>query len=217
VQSLELENLSGDLRCFRGSVLRILRVSPGIKGSDLEHDQRNRHKNGEATKEPMKTTPAVLTISLILVSAYAGEYDDKETKEALSAPTEHYVATAHIDGNASTQGDANHPPEAIPDTEPPKGGGISISRGDQGKWRMRVFKFIPSQIICTVGEDVTIHFVGAQGPSHRIKVDGVEEEIQLKRGEIKTVTLHPTEKGVINFRSLDHQPSMNGQIIVIGE
>ena len=37
-------------------------------------------------------------------------------------------------------------------------------------------QFIPSQIIFTVGEDITIHFVGAQGPSHRIRVDGVEEE-----------------------------------------
>jgi hypothetical protein len=164
----------------------------------------------------MKTTKAILIISLILVSAYAEEYD-KGTQEALSAPTEHYIATAHIDGNASTQGDANHPPEPIPATEPPKGGGISVSKGDQGKWRMRVFKFIPSQIISPVGKEVTIHFVGAQGPSHRIKVDGVEEEIQLKRGEIKTVALHPTEKGVINFRSLDHQPSMSGQIIVIAE
>jgi hypothetical protein len=73
--------------------------------------------------------------------------------------------------------DANHPPEAIPDTEPPKGGGISISRGDEGQWRESI-QFIPSQIIFTVGKDITIHFVGAQGPFHRIRVDGVEEEIQ---------------------------------------
>ena len=124
----------------------------------------------------MKTTKAILIISLVLVSAYADEYG-KETQEAVSAPTEHYVATAHIDGNASTQGDANHPPEAIPASDPPKGGGISVSKGDQGKWRKRVFKFIPSQIISPVGKEVTIHFVGAQGPSHRIKVDGVEEKI----------------------------------------
>ena len=164
----------------------------------------------------MKNTSATLIISIILVSAYAGEYD-KEATEASSKPNEHYVATAHIDGNASAQGDANHPAEAIPDTELPKGGGISISKSDQGKWRMRVFKFIPSQIISRVDKDLTIHFVGAQGPSHRIKVDGVDEEIELKRGEIKSITLHPTEKGVINFRSLDHQPSMSGQIIVISE
>ena len=58
-------------------------------------------------------------MSLVLVSAYAEEYD-KNTQEALSAPTEHYVATVHIDGNASIEGDANHPPEAIPATEPPR-------------------------------------------------------------------------------------------------
>jgi hypothetical protein len=112
----------------------------------------------------MKNTNAALILSLTLVSASADEYG-KENQEALSAPNEHYIATVHIDGNASTQGDANHPPEAIPATEPPKGGGISVSKGDQGKWRMRVFKFIPSQIISPVGKEVTIHFVGAQGPS----------------------------------------------------
>ena len=164
----------------------------------------------------MKSISATLVVSIVLVSAYAGEYDEK-LKDALSKSNEHYVATVHIDGNASTEGDTNHPPEAIPDSALPKGGGIAISKGDQGKWRMRVFKFIPSQIISTVDKDITIHFVGAQGPSHRIKVDGVDEEIQLKRGEIKSITLHPTERGVINFRALDRQPSMSGQIIVISE
>jgi hypothetical protein len=163
----------------------------------------------------MKSTSASLIISIILVSAHAEEYS-KETAGTLSQPNEHYIVTAHIDGNASTQGDANHPPEAIPDAELPKGGGISLSPGDQGKWRMRVFKFIPSQIISVVDRDITIHFVGAQGPVHRIKVDGVED-IELKRGQIKSITLHPIEKGVINFRSLDHQPSMSGQIIVVSE
>jgi hypothetical protein len=164
----------------------------------------------------MKSTSATLIISVILFNAQAGEYD-KETTEALSKPNEHYVVTAHIDGNASTQGDANHPPEAIPATELPKGGGMSISKSDEGKWRMRAFKFIPSQIIAIVDRDITIHFVGVQGPVHKIRVDGVDEDIELKRGEIKTVTLHPKEKGVITFRSLNHQPSMSGEIIVVSQ
>jgi hypothetical protein len=164
----------------------------------------------------MKRISTSLIISILFVNVYAEEYQ-KEVISETSKPNEYYVATAHIDGNASMQGDANHPPEAIPDTELPKGGGISISKGDQGKWRMRVFQFIPSQIIATVDKDVTIHFVGVQGPFHRIKVDGVDKEIEVKRGEIKTITLHPTEKGVVKFRSLDHQPSMSGEIIVISE
>ena len=71
-----------------------------------------------------------------------------------------------------------------------------------------MFKFIPSQIIATVDQDITIHFVGTQGPSHKIKVDGIDKEIELKRGEIETITLHLKKTGTINFRSLDHQPSM---------
>ena len=157
------------------------------------------------------THKTLLIAGLICVNVYAQDNDN----EFISKPSEFYVATAHIDGNASTQGDANHPPEAIPDSELPKGGGISLTKGDEGKWRMRVFKFIPSQIVATVDQDITIHFVGTQGPFHKIKVDGVDREIELKRGEIATITLHPTKTGTINFRSLDHQPSMSGQIVVI--
>lgn len=153
----------------------------------------------------MKTISTILIVSMVFANMYAADYG-KEVIDTLSKPNEFYVATAHIDGNATTQGDENHPPEAIPDAELPKGGGISITKGDQGKWRMRVFKFIPSQIIATVDQDITIHFVGTQGPSHKIKVDGIDKEIDLKRGEIETITLHPTKTGTINFRSLDHQP-----------
>ena len=138
---------------------------------------------------------------MICVNVYSQDYGN-ELISTLSKPNEFYVATAHIDGNASTQGDANHPAEVIPDTELPKGG-------------MRVFKFIPSHIVATVDQDITIHFVGTQGPSHKIKVDGIDKEIHLKRGEIETITLHLTKTGTINFRSLDHQPSMSGQIIVV--
>ena len=164
----------------------------------------------------MKRILRFLIASMICVNVYAQEHD-KELIDILSKPNEFYVVTAHIDGNASTQGDANHPPEAIPDAELPKGEGISITKGDQGKWRMRVFKFIPSQIIAAVDQDITIHFVGTQGPSHRIKVDGIDKEIDLRRGEIETITLHLTKTGAINFRSLDCQPSMSGQVIVIAK
>ncbi len=80
---------------------------------------------------------------------------------------------------------------------------------------MRVFKFIPSQIIASVDQDIIIHFVGVQGTFHKIKIDGIDKEIDLKRGEIRTITLHPTKTGTINFRSIGRQPSMSGQIIVI--
>ena len=159
------------------------------------------------------THKTLLIAGLICVNVYAQDNDN----EFISKPSEFYVATAHIDGNASTQGDANHPPEAIPESELPKGGGISLTKGDEGKWRMRVFKFIPSQIVATVDQEITVHFVGTQGPSHKIKVDGVDGEIELKRGEIATITLHLTKTGTINFRSLDHQPSMSGQIVVIAK
>jgi plastocyanin len=165
----------------------------------------------------MKHISTFLIISMLCANVYAQDDGKDDLTNSISKPNEFYVATAHIDGNASTEGDANHPPEAIPDTELPKGGGISLTKGDQGQWRIRVFKFIPSQIVATVDQDITIHFVGTQGPSHKIKVDGIDKEIELRRGEIATITLHLTKTGTINFRSLDHQPTMSGQITVIAK
>jgi hypothetical protein len=57
---------------------------------------------------------------MICVNVYAQDYGN-ELISTLSKPNEFYVATAHIDGNASTQGDAKYPAEVIPDTELPKG------------------------------------------------------------------------------------------------
>jgi plastocyanin len=165
----------------------------------------------------MKTTlPILLALGLCALNAWADEYGE-QAATAISSPNEFYVVTAHIDGNASTLGGEGHPPEPIPSATLPVGGGLSIKASEEGKWRMRAFKFIPSQIVTTVGTELVIHFVGVQGPSHRIKVDGIAEEVQLKRGEVKTVTLRPAEAGAINFRSLDHQPSMSGQIIVLAK
>ncbi len=102
------------------------------------------------------THKTLLIAGLICVNVYAQDNDN----EFISKPSEFYVATAHIDGNARTQGDVNHPPEASPESELPKGGGISFTKGDEGKWRIRVFKFIPSQIVATVDQEITVHLVG---------------------------------------------------------
>jgi plastocyanin len=133
---------------------------------------------------------------------------------------EFYIKTVHVDGETSTKGDANHKPEAFPEAPLPEGHGLVLSKPDEaGKWRMRAFAFEPSQIVVTAGEPIRLHFVGVQGMSHTIHVegDGVDERFALKRGYIHTVDLTPKTAGVIEIECYDHDPSMRGEIVVLSK
>ena len=68
----------------------------------------------------------------------------------------------------------------------PEGGGLVLSKPDEaGKWRMRAFAFEPAQIVVKAGEPIRLHFVGIQGMSHSIHVEGegVDERFTLTRGK----------------------------------
>jgi plastocyanin len=131
---------------------------------------------------------------------------------------EFYIKTVHVDGETSTKGDANHKPEPFPDAAMPEGKGLVLSKpNDEGKWRMRAFTFEPSQIVVKAGEPIRLHFVGVQGMTHSIHLegDGVDEKFGLKRGTIHTVNLTPKAAGIIEIECYDHQPSMRGEIVVL--
>jgi hypothetical protein len=129
---------------------------------------------------------------------------------------EFYITTVHIDGKTSIKGEENHPPEAFPKQALPKGGGLILTPpNEQGKWEVRSFIFQPSQLMVYVGDTVTLHFVGVQGPSHTIAIDGQAEPVILKRGEMKTVTFVADKVGTVRYASLNRQPSMQGEIIVL--
>jgi hypothetical protein len=148
----------------------------------------------------------------------ADDYDrgTLQMPEWASGPKAFYIATVHLDGNANVEGDAAHPPEAFPSTGMPEGGGLLLSEPDaDGDWRIRSFAFHPAQIIVHQGEEVTLNFVGVQGPTHEIAIEGRDDIIELKRGEIRSVTLPAAEPGIIHFASLGRQPSMQGQILVL--
>jgi plastocyanin len=163
--------------------------------------------------------PACLFLAFGPIPVAAGDEYDPATlpmPDWTSAPNAFYIATVHLDGNANIKGDAAHPPEAFPSAGMPDGGGLLLSEPDvDGDWRIRSFAFQPAQIIVHQGEQVTLNFVGVQGPSHQIAIEGQDAIIELKRGEIKSVTLQAGEPGTIHFASLGRQPSMQGQILVL--
>lgn len=129
---------------------------------------------------------------------------------------EFFIATVHLDGKTSTKGDEGHPPEPIPVMQLPKGDGLVRNAPDaDGVWSIRMFVFEPQQVVVRQGDEVWLHFVGVQGPSHRIEIDGQGAPLTLQRGEMKTVRFKAAEPGVIRFRSIDRAPTMQGQVLVL--
>lgn len=131
-----------------------------------------------------------------------------------------YIKTVHIDGTTSTKGDADHKAEPFPTAPMPAGGGLVLSKPDEaGKWRMRAFAFEPAQIVVKAGEPIRLHFVGIQGMSHSIHIEGegVDECFTLTRGNMHTLELTPAKAGTIEIECYDHKPSMRGEIVVLAQ
>ena len=133
---------------------------------------------------------------------------------------EFYITTVHVDGKTNVHGDETHSPEAFPGTKMPEGRSLALTGPDaNGAWKMRAFAFQPSQIVVKEGDDLRLHFVGVQGRSHAIHVegDGVDKKFTLTRGTIKTVDIPDAKTGVIEIECYDHQPSMNAQVLVLAK
>jgi plastocyanin len=164
---------------------------------------------------------AVLVACVGLVGA-AAEAQDYKAGTATALPEvapgrkEVFVVTVHVDGNTGLQASAAHPAEAFPTAALPDGGGLVLTKPNaDGQWRMRAFVFQPAQIVVEQGDVVGLNFVGVQGPSHRIAVEGVEEVLELKRGEVGRIEVQAKEPGTIRFASLDRLPSMQGEVVVL--
>jgi plastocyanin len=154
--------------------------------------------------------------------AVATEYEaptqaaPQQKRSASPMHKEFYVLTVHIDGKTNISGDATHPPEAFPSQTLPEGGGLIMKEPDkEGNWQVRSFIFQPSQLVVRQGDTVTLHFVGVQGASHTITVEGHPDPLVLKRGEMKTVTIVADKVGTIAFFAVDRQPTMQGTILVL--
>ena len=127
-----------------------------------------------------------------------------------------HVLTVHLDAATGLRASASHPAEAFPAAALPGGGGLLLRQPDaEGNWSLRAFTFLPSQIIVRQGDRIALTFVDVQGPAFRIAVEGVPEPIAIRRGEARTVTLTAERPGPIGFRSLDHLPTMVGEILVL--
>lgn len=131
---------------------------------------------------------------------------------------EFFIKTVHIDGKANIKGDSDHPPEAFPLKELPDGRGLKLTRPNEyGAWKMRAFAFVPSQIIVNQGDNVRLNFVGVQGRTHTIHVEGkgIDEKFTVTRGHMKTVDFEAAEAGTIEIECYDHEPVMRAEVVIL--
>jgi hypothetical protein len=124
-----------------------------------------------------------------------------------------YIKTVHLDGNTSTKGDPITSPSRFPQRPCPWGRPCP----EQARCRGLAFTFEPSQIVVKAGETIRLHFVGVQGTSHQISLEGegIDQKFALERGTMHTVELKPEKAGIIEIECYDHQPSMRGEIVVL--
>ena len=61
--------------------------------------------------------------------------------------------------------------------------------------------FQPAQLTVYQGDQVTLHFLGVQGPSHTITVEGQADKFVLRRGERHSVplSLTPSARSVFSL------------------
>jgi plastocyanin len=133
-----------------------------------------------------------------------------------SSTRRYHIVTVHFDGVTGLRPTAAHPAEAFP-TEPLPGGGGLLLRAPNadGGWSVRAFVFHPSQIVVQQGDPVELTFVDVHGPGFRIAVDGHPEPFILRRGEARTIPVATDRPGRVGFRSLEHAPSMAGEVLVL--
>ncbi len=127
-----------------------------------------------------------------------------------------HITTLHLDGKTNINGAGDHSPEPFPATAPKSSGGFIVKPPDpKGEWSVRAFAFHPSQVVVRQGDTVMLNFVGVQGSSHNIAVDGQPEQLALKRGEMKSVRFVADQPGIVRFVSVGREPTMQGSVLVL--
>lgn len=160
----------------------------------------------------------VAVIAGVATASMNNAVTNSKASAAQTAPTERtfWIDTIHLDGNANINGDSKHPPEPCPaNATYPKGGGFVLTPPDKsGAWNFRSFTFSTSQIVAHQGDRVTLNFVGVQGPTHYIDVDGMAS-FPLTRGQVHPVTFTADKVGTIRYTCHIHMPNMEGEILVL--
>jgi plastocyanin len=104
----------------------------------------------------------------------------------------------------------------FPTASLPEGKGYELkSPAEDGRWEVSAYRWEPSQIIVSQGDEVTLEIIGVNGAEHHATIEGYDIDFTVKRGELTTVTFVADKAGVFALRCGNHLPSMVGEVIVL--
>jgi len=133
---------------------------------------------------------------------------------AVQAAEERVIYMAAIEPKGGTTVDK----EPFPATPFPQGGGYVKKAPDEatGRWEVSVYQFSPATVVVRQGERVTLEIVGINGAKHSVHIDTYHpEHFLVTRGEITRVQFVADTPGIFTIHCLEHQPSMEGTLVVL--
>ena len=155
----------------------------------------------------IEASAAAMLLSLVAALTAAGSADP-----AQAAGTKRTITMVAVE----PKGGATADKEPFPTTALPEGKGYELKAPNaEGRWEVSTYRWDPSQIIVSQGDEVTLEILGVNGAEHPTVIDGYDLSFTVKRGQLTTVTFTADKAGVFQFRCGIHQPSMVGELIVL--
>jgi plastocyanin len=107
--------------------------------------------------------------------------------------------------------------EPFPAGDLPKGGGYVKKAPDgSGRWEVSTYQWSPATVVVRQGERITLEIIGINGAKHSGHIDRyIPKHFLVKRGEITRVQFTADTPGVFKIHCEEHQPSMEGALIVL--
>ena len=107
--------------------------------------------------------------------------------------------------------------EPFPAAALPGGGGYVLTKPDDktGRWEVSAYVWMPAQIVVTVGDEVTLEFVGINGAAHPTTIAAFGQTFTLQRGAAHRVTFVADKVGAFGIVCASHLPSMRGELVVL--
>lgn len=130
--------------------------------------------------------------------------------EAQAAKRSFTIAAVEPKGGATVD------KEPFPEKALPEGGGYVLRKPDQtGRWEVSTYVWLPSQIIVTQGDEVSLEFIGINGAEHPTTIVGYNKALHLKRGHTIKVEFTANKVGTFPIVCAHHKPSMVAELIVL--
>jgi len=106
--------------------------------------------------------------------------------------------------------------EPFPNDPLPAGGGYILKKPDQtGRWEVSTYIWMPSQIVVTEGDEVSLEFIGINGAQHPTTIVGYDKALLLRRGQVIKVEFTADKTGTFPIVCANHRPSMVAELVVL--